>query len=144
MIVLSCSSNTTDPESQLLFSRMEIRYIEHGGWTNTSQLFIHKDGYVEGYILSQTKADTVASGDMILRDEDRNDLARLFEPFSSFDPYYEPDNPLTDQDIHTTILTYEGIPDTVTVYMLDEVVVPDRLRAIIEQMEILLAYVTGQ
>jgi len=141
-LVLSCSSST-DPESRLLFSRMEITYIKSGGWINTSKLFIHKNGSVEAYVLTQNKADTVATGSFILSDEDRFDLARLFEPFSTFEPYYEPVNPLTDQDNHLTILVYEDVPDTVMVYMPGEAVIPEGMRLILEELGSLLDHLVG-
>jgi hypothetical protein len=141
-LVLSCKS-ATDPEPRLLFSRMEISYIKSGGWINTSKLFIHKDGSVEAYVLKQNKADTVATGTFVLSEEDRFDLARLFEPFSTFEPYYEPQNPMTDQDLHVTILVYEEVPDTVMVYMPSEAVIPEGMRLILDQMGSLLDHVIG-
>jgi hypothetical protein len=143
LMILACSSSN-DPQPQLLFSRMEITYVKSGGWIDTSKLFIHKNGSVEAYILTQNKADTIASGSMVLSEQDRFDLASLFEPFSAFEPYYEPEDPLTDQDLHLTILVYEDVPDTVIVYMPDQAVIPDGMRVILEQMGSLIDHIVGQ
>jgi hypothetical protein len=142
VFVIYCS-DSNEPEPELLFSRMEIRYYKTGGWINTSKLYIHKNGTANAYVLSNAKADTLDQGSMILSDEDRYNLAHLFEPFSTFDSYYEPDNPLTDQNYLTTILIYEEIPDTVTVYMLEEANVPYGMRQIIEGLESILNHLVG-
>ncbi len=142
LVPVACNDGN-GPEPGLQFSRMQIQYTKTGGFINTSRLFIYPNGRLDAHVISQSKADTLEQGSLVLSDEDRNDLARLFEPFSSFDPYYEPENPVTDQNYHTTILIYEGVPDTVTVYMPDEADIPQGLRNIIDEMESLLDFLFG-
>ncbi|MFQ6104906.1 MAG: hypothetical protein ACE5OP_11555 [Candidatus Glassbacteria bacterium] len=142
IFVISCGGSN-EPEAKLQFSRMEIHYTKSGGWINTSRLFIYSDGSVTAFTLSQTKGDTLKSGTLVLSEEDRVNLAYLFEPFSTFEPYYEPENPSSDQDLHTTIFIYEDVPDTVMVYMPEEADIPEGLWRIIEEMESLLDYILG-
>lgn len=139
LVPMACS-DANGPESDLQFSRMQIQYFKAGGYIDTSKIFIYPNGRLDAYIISHSKTDTLNQASIVLSDEDRNDLARLFGPFSTFDAYYGPDNPVTDQNYHTTILIYEGIPDTVTVYMPDQSDIPQGLRNIIDEMESLLDY----
>jgi hypothetical protein len=142
LIPLACGGSN-EPEPNLLFSRMQIQYFKYGGYIETSKIFIYPNGRLDAYVISHNKVDTLGQASIVLSNEDRNDLARLFDPFSTFDPYYEPEHPLTDQNYHTTILIYEGVPDTVTVYMPDQADIPQGLRNIINEMESLLEYLFG-
>lgn len=134
---IGCKESPTgaEDESDLEFSKMEIRYERSGGWINTSKLDINRDGRVNACEIAHASSDTLNSSYIFIDEEEQNKLENLFESFSDYDSYYTPEEFLTDQDFHTIVLTYEGDADTVDVYMPEESDMPDGLKEIIHEME---------
>ena len=134
---IGCKDNPTgmEHESDLEFSKMEIHYEKYGGWINTSVLDIYGNGRVYAYQIEHASYDTLNSSYIFIDEEEQNKLENLFESFSAYDSYYEPEVFLTDQDYHVTILIYEGKVDTVAVYMPEQSDMPDELEEIIHEMK---------
>ena len=137
-ILLSSCKNSTDSNSPLVFSKMEIHYTKMGGWIHTSILDIYGSGLVNGYILKHASCDTLDCAADTLSQNEMNNLGNLFGSFSNYDSYYEPEQFRTDQNIHTVILIYNNKRDTVSVYEPGRANIPNGLYNIIHEMEQLL------
>lgn len=134
ILFISCISPIKE-EPDLEFAKMEIHYTKLGGWINTSKLDIYGSGLVNAYHISHASTEVLDSAKTFLSDEDQKRISSLFRSFSSYDRHYEPDQYVTDQNYHTTILDYEGVSDTVSVYMPHKANIPEGLKQIIEEMD---------
>lgn len=132
LLSISCQ-HSTEPKWNLDFQKMEIHYSKVGGWIQPTKLDIYGNGIAIAYSFNQN-ADSVITS---LNKEEQNELADLFKSFFSYKRHYEPKDWVTDQDTHTIILFYEGIPDTVSVYMPDKADIPLSLTKILLEMEAL-------
>lgn len=133
ILFISCSSPTKEePDSE--FAKMEIHYTKLGGWINTSKLDIYGSGLVNAYHIRHAGTEVLDNAKTFLSNEDQKRISFLFRSFSSYDRHYEPDQYVTDQNYHITILDYEGVSDTVSVYMPQEANIPEGLGQIIEEM----------
>ena len=127
--------NSTEPEATLNFSEMEIHYKKSGGWIHTSTIDIYGDGLVKAHKIRHASFDTMASATKHLNTKQQNEIAVLFETFSNFARHYSPDEFITDQDYHTIVFIYQGIPDTVSAYMPGPSNSPQDLNRIFDKMQ---------
>lgn len=141
LISVSCE-HSTEPKWNLDFKKMEIHYSKVGGWIQPTKLDIYGNGLAIAYSFTQS----IDSAITILDKKKQNEIADLFKSFFSYNHYYEPkpEDWVTDQNTHTIILIYDGIPDTVSVYMPDKANIPLSLTKIIFEMELLWAHVLNK
>ncbi|MBC8175397.1 MAG: hypothetical protein H8E82_07070 [Candidatus Marinimicrobia bacterium] len=132
-IIVLCCTNPTEPS--LDFSKMEVHYTKYGGKINTSKVDIYSSGLVNAYHIAHASLEILDSASTVLSMGQQKSIAELFEPFSTYDSYYEPNEWYTDGDYHVTVLIYEGSSDTVTVYEPKNANIPKRLSEIIQEME---------
>lgn len=133
LVLFSCQ-NSSEPKWNFDFKKMEIHYNKVGGWIQPTKLDIYGNGLVNAYI-------SIDSASTMLTQKEQEEIADLFRSFASYDKHYEPkpEDWATDQNTHTTILIYNGVPDTVSVYMPDKSDIPLSLIKIIMEMELLWA-----
>ncbi len=134
LFFIDCS-NSTGPNSDLEFSKMEIHYTKVGGWINTSKLDVYGNSLVSAYLISQAALDIMDSSSTLLNEEEQNKMANLFMSFYTYDSKYEPKQWYTDGNLHIIIFVYEEKADTVTVYEPHNSNIPNGLNEIIQEME---------
>lgn len=134
ILVISCSSPLKE-EPYLEFAKMEIHYTKLGGWINTFKLDIYGSGLANAYQIKHANTEVLDSAKVFLSDEDQKRMSFLFRSFSRYDRHYRPNQHVTDQNYHITILDYEGISDTVSVYIPHKANIPVGLKQIIEEMD---------
>jgi hypothetical protein len=134
LFLFDCN-NSTGPNSDLEFSKMEIQYKKSGGWINTSKLYIYGNGLVNAYHIAHASLDTIDSTSALLSQNDQRKIVYLFVAFANYDSNYEPNPWYTDGNYHVTIFVYEGKADTVTVYEPNNANIPEGLNKIIQEME---------
>ncbi len=142
--VLLVSCYITEPENDILpgeifqFEKMKIEYSKMGGWISTRILDITgNDGIAFGYIPGYPDDYPYKSGLLELNEEQRDEIASLFQFFRSYDRRYDPDKFYTDQNYKQIILHYEGQIDTVSVYHLPNATVPRSFRNLVEYLDAL-------
>jgi len=138
LLSFSCE-HSTEPTWKLDFQKMEIHYTKAGGWINPTKLDIYGNGLAIAYSFNQNADSAIA----VLDQKEQDEIADLFRAFFSYNHYYEPkpEDWVTDQNSHMIILIYEGVPDTVSVYMPGKANIPLSLTKIILEMESLWAHV---
>ncbi len=127
--------HSTEPKWTLNFQKMEIHYTKVGGWIHPTKLDIHSDGLVMAYLYDHRSYTMTDSASTILNRKEQSKIADLFRSFSSYDRHHEPEDWITDQNTHIIILIYDGVPDTVSVYMPAKADIPLSLTKIILEME---------
>lgn len=121
------------------FHKMEIHYSKVGGWIVPTKLDIYGNGTVIAYSFNQN-ADSVVA---VLSKKEQDQIAGLFKSFPGYSRHYEPKDWVTDQNTHTIVWIYNGVPDTVSVYMPEKADIPLSLNKIIVEMEALWTEVIG-
>jgi hypothetical protein len=141
LLFASGCDHSNDPKWNPDFQKMEIHYSKAGGWIVPTKLDIYGNGTVIAYSFNQN-ADSVLA---VLDEKEQDQIEWLFKSFSSYDRYYEPkpEDWVTDQNTYMIIFLYDGIPDTVSVYMPEKADIPLSLTKIIVEMEALWAEVLG-
>ena len=134
----------TEPHGGLSFSKMEIEHYWQGFKIPTSKLEIRGDGTATAYESFFSGPGSLRSASTTLTRGQQARIAELFENFANYDSYYEPEHRITDQDFRWTILIYDGVPDTVSVYMLSSADVPDGLALLINELESLWVSILGE
>lgn len=142
--VLLVSCYITEPENDILpgeifqFEKMKIEYSKMGGWISTRILDITgNDGIAFAYIPHPADDSPYKSGLLELNEEQKNEIASLFQFFRSYERHYAPDKFYTDQNYKQILLHYEGRVDTVSVYHLPRAPVPRSFRNLVEYMDAL-------
>ena len=135
--VLCSCQNSSEPKWDLKFQKMEIHYSKVGGWIPPTKLDIYGTGHATAYLFKHSTYTTTDSALKILSRKEQFEIADLFQSFYSYNRHYEPEYWVTDQNTHTVVLIYDGIPDTVSVYMPDKASIPPSLTKIILEMEAL-------
>lgn len=132
---LNSCENSTEPETDIFFSEMEIHYTKAGGWINTSKLDIIGDGTANALEIAHGSRDTINSSSKFLNRSKKEILVKLFSSFSEYESYYAPNNYYTDGNHHRIIFIFEGIADTVSVYEPQNAKIPFSLSEIILVLE---------
>jgi len=144
IIILYVGCYITEPDNDILpgetfhFENMKIEYLKMGGWIPTQILNITgNDGIAFGYIPDPADDYPYKSGLLELNNEQRDEIASLFQFFRSYERRYDPDTFYTDQNYKQIILHYEGGTDTVSVYDLPHATVPRSFRNLVEYLDAL-------
>jgi hypothetical protein len=131
--------HSAEPKWDLDFNKMEIHYSKVGGWIQPTKSDIYNSGLARAFLFNHSTYTATDSASTVLSRKEQNEIVDLFQSFLSYERYYEPKDWITDQNTHTLVLIYDGIPDTVSVYMPDKADIPPSLTKIILEMEFLWA-----
>lgn len=142
LIILCAGCYISEPENDLLtgerfqFEEMKIEYSKMGGWISTRILDVTgNDGIAFAYIPGSSGDYPYKSGLLELNEEQRNEIALLFQFFRSYNRHYTPGKFYTDQNYKQIVLHYEGQIDTVSVYHLPNATVPRSFRNLVEYLD---------
>lgn len=130
--LLGDSAETPEP---LDVAAMQVHYRKHGGWINTSTLFIPATGLAHAESIGHGSGQVIAEGTVDLADQERERLAALLAWFPRYRRHYEPKTYYTDGNTHILILHYRSDVDTVSVYNPWDAKMPPSLSETIEELE---------
>ena len=136
LLLVGCNVFDSDTEVQPLdFEKMHAQYEKYGGWINKSSLEIQSSGEATAKVLAHGDREVLQKKTSTLTELQKDELARSFALFQSFDRYYKPEEYRTDQNYHTLTLSYEERTDTVTVYDPANASLPEELNRLISDVE---------
>lgn len=136
LILLSCNVFDSDTEVAALdFEKMHVQYEKYGGWINTSTLEIRPSGEAIAKEFAHGSGEVLQKNTSTLSELQKDQLARSFALFQSFDRHYKPEKHYTDQNYYRLRLSYAERTDTVTVYDLANASLPEELERLIADVE---------
>ena len=136
LILLSCNVFDSETEMAALdFERMHVQYEKYGGWINTSTLEIRPSGEAIAKETAHGSGEVLQKNTSTLSEQQKDQLARSFAFFQSFDRHYKPEKHFTDQNFYRLRLTYDEKTDTVAVYDPVNASLPEELKRLIADVE---------
>jgi hypothetical protein len=114
---------------------MEIEYVKRGGWISTHKLQIRSSGEANAQVVAHAGSEVLRDTTATLTADQRELLSASFASFARYDRHYQPKKEATDGNRHRIVLTYDGVPDTVSAYMPHLGEAPESLLKLINDLE---------